>query len=284
VVDPLTVQFFGRYKPRSLPSALSVYTTTWPAPISTTWDDEAKNNGPTNYEPRRNTNSQTIYTYSPIVDNWQPNAEDRPSATNPSPKSSVRLLRTTNRWLLLETSPAKRAWPKRGACSVSQSYGPFRQTGKPSKNHLVLQTPASLEYRARLLRLPHREPPFLAQTVTSYATSNQHGRIPCDWNQTSERDRFIQTAAKNQTVSPETDYTYDSPAGTVTSQESWAAQRAAAIAVNISPAPGPNWPSINFRLETSPTKFHQTTTTGQRLFHEPESLEANYPPTYFLRR
>jgi len=178
-----------------------VYTTTWPAG-STTWT--TKQTTVTNYDLVRNTNSQTIYTYSPIVDNWQPNAETGPQPQIPV-ESSVAYYDTNG--VLLETV-AKGWLNERLLGSQSTTFA----NGQASKTTWSYNT-SELEIEHDYYDFPTASS-FLRATVTSYATSTNMAAYHVIDKPASVI--VYSDAAKTNRVA-ETDYTYDSPAGTVTS-------------------------------------------------------------------
>jgi RHS repeat-associated protein len=158
----------------------------------------------TTYDLIRNTNFQTIYSYSPIYDNWQPNAETGAQPEIPV-ESSVAYYDTTG--TLLKT--VAKGWQNERLLAAQQTTYPNGQTSK-----------TTWTYNSNEMETEHDDydfptaSSFLRATVTSYATSTNMATYHVIDKPASVI--VYSDSAKTNRVA-ETDYTYDIPLGTTTS-------------------------------------------------------------------
>ena len=184
------------------------YSTTWPTGDSMYWT--SKQTTVTTYDLVRNTNSQTVYTYSPVYKGWQPNAHTGAQPEIPV-ETSIAVYDTSGS--LLKT--VAKGWANERLLSSQETTFPNGQANETTRlyNTNEMETEHD-DYDFGTTAPPNPPGPLLRATVTSYATStamtNAH---------VIDKPATVivySDAAKTNRVA-ETDFTYDSPAGTATS-------------------------------------------------------------------
>jgi RHS repeat-associated protein len=180
-----------------------VYTTTWPTGGNSYWT--SKQTTITTYDLVRNTNSQTVYSYSPIQKNPQPNAETGNAPQIPV-ESSITYYDTNGS--LLKT--VSKGWTNERLLGAQYTTFP---NGQASKTTWLYDT-NEMQTEHDDYDFGNPSPPStpLRKTVTSYATSTNMAA----YHVVDKPSSVIVYDGSNNKVA-ETDYTYDTPAGTVTS-------------------------------------------------------------------
>jgi RHS repeat-associated protein len=184
------------------------YSTTWPTGDSMYWT--SKQTTVTTYDLVRNTNSQTVYTYSPVYKGWQPNAHTGAQPEIPV-ETSIAFYDTTGS--LLET--VAKGWANERLLASQETTFPNGQASETTWTYNTNEMETEHDdYDFGTTAPPNPPGPLLRATVTSYATSTAMAA-----SHVIDKPATVivySDAAKTNRVA-ETDYTYDSPAGTITS-------------------------------------------------------------------
>ena len=195
------------------------YSVTW---SSFTWS--TRQTTVTTYDLVRNTNSQIIYSYSPVFDNYQPNAGVGPRPEIPV-ESSIAYYDTNG--TLLKT--VTKGWKNERMLASLQTTFPTSQGGQSSLTVYCYNT-SEVETEHDDYDFGNSSPTLpscangvpsgtvsgsiLRKTVTNYATSTAMSNAHVI-DKPASVILYSDVAGNNKVA--ETDFTYDNPTGTVTS-------------------------------------------------------------------
>jgi RHS repeat-associated protein len=250
-----------------------VYSNTWTTPNGIYWAN--KQTTVTTYDLVRNTNFRTVYSYSPIYDNWQPNA-----ATGAQPQipveSTIAYYDTTG--ALLKT--VSKGWKNERMLASQETSFPNGQASLTvfCYNSSELETEHDdYDFGTSAPTLPAcaagapagaASGPTLRKTLTTYATNTNMAL-----NHVIDKPASVVVTDGNNNRVAETDYTYDTPVGTTTS----------GIAQHPSTCNCGNLTEQSQWLNTSSTTINTTYTnddTGQRLsMTDPRGNQTTYSYT-----
>jgi RHS repeat-associated protein len=179
-----------------------VYSTTWDTTNNMVWD--SKQTIVTAYDLVRNTSFETIYTYRPINDVCQPNMPCGPPPEIPV-ESSIAYYNDLGTTLLKTVS---KTWQNQRLLKTEETVYPNGQTNETAWNYNTSEMQIEQDDYDFGNNAPGN---FLRAAVTSYATFGTNHIV----DKPSSVIAYSDSAKTNKVA--ETDYTYDSPAGTTTS-------------------------------------------------------------------